>query len=182
MVGEEDVSRDPNHLRVLEAAGEGRDAVRSLWQSFMYDVSDVAGYDVEENGCYGYDNSHLLDDTDESSCLPFLIAVGDNLAGFAIVWARKQVNRHVATRRPDYYMSDFFVLRKYRRRGAGRGAVNQIWDHLSGKWAVAQLFNHEAATAFWRAVISERTGGNFVEEPAADVVLRSGFRLQGFLV
>ncbi len=73
-------------------------------------------------------------------------------------------------------------MRKYRRRGAGRAAVNQIWDFLPGKWGVAQLFNHAAATAFWRAVIGERTGGGFVEEPAADAVLQSGHRYQEFFV
>jgi len=67
--------------------------VRALWQMFMHDISDLSGYDVGENG--RYDDSYLLDDTDEFSYLPFLIAVGDNFAGFAIVMARKKVNRDV---------------------------------------------------------------------------------------
>ena len=184
MSDEENLPR-PNQLRVLEAVGEGRDTVRALWQMFMHDISDISGYDVAGNG--RYDDTRLLDGPDDFpggglSCLPFLIAVGDNFAGFAIVKARKKVNREVLTRWPDYYISDFFVMRKYRRRGTGQAAVNQLWDYLPGKWGVAQLFNHGAATAFWRAVIGERTGGDFVEEPAADAVLQSGHRYQEFFV
>ena len=43
-----------------------------------------------------------------------------------------------------------------------------------------QLFSHEAATAFWRSVIAERTGGEFWEEPDVDVELSAGHRGQSF--
>ena len=146
----------------------------------MHDVSEFSGYDVDAQGFY--DNAFLLDDDDTFRCLPYLVKVEGELAGLAIVLHR----RHVApgaperTRYADYYMSDFFVLRKYRRRGVGRSVVNLLWDRLPGKWAATQLFSHEAATAFWRSVIAERTGGEFWEEPDADVELSAGHRGQSF--
>ena len=169
-------------VQVTEAVGEDRLAVHRLWQLFMHDVSEFYGNDVDAQGVYP--NDFLMEDDDTFRCLPHLIRVEGELAGLALVSHR----RHVApgaserTRLADYSLTDFFVMRKYRRRGVGRMAVNLFWNRLPGKWAVAQLINHEAATAFWRSVIGERTGGEFWEEPDAEAEPGAGHRMQTFLI
>ena len=167
-------------VQVTEAVGEERLTVCRLWQLFMHDVSELSGYDVDAQGFY--DNDFQMDDDDTSRCLPHLVKVEGELAGLAIVLHRRYVapGAPKRTRFADYYISDFFVLRKYRGRGVGRAVVNILWDRLPGKWAVAQLINHAAATAFWRSVIAERTGGEFWEEPDAEAEMSVGHRMQTF--
>ncbi len=167
-------------VQVTEAIEDDRLAVRRLWQLFMHDVSEFSGDDVDGHGVYN--DAFLLGDDDTFRCLPHLIKVEGELAGLAIVLHRRYVapGAPERTRLAGYSMADFFVMRKYRGRGVGRLAVNLLWDRLPGKWAVAQLFNHEAATAFWRSVIAGRTGGEFWEEPDAEVELSAGHRIQTF--
>lgn len=167
-------------VQITEAVGDDHLAVRRLWQLFMHDISEFSGYDVDGQGVY--DDAFLLDDDDTFRCLPYLVRVEGELAGLAVVQHRRYVapGAPERTRFADYSMTDFFVMRKYRGRGVGRVTVNLLWDRLPGKWAVAQLFNHEAATAFWRSVIAERTDGEFWEEPDPDVELSAGYRVQTF--
>ena len=167
-------------IQVTEAIGDERLTVRRLWQLFMHDISEFSGYVVDGQGVY--DDAFLLDDDDTFRYLPYLIKVEGELTGLAIVNHRRYVapGAPERTRYADYFMAHFFVMRKYRRRGVGRLAVNLLWDLLPGKWEVTQLFNHEAATAFWRSVIAERTGGEFWEEPDAEAELSTGHRMQSF--
>ena len=50
-------------------------------------------------------------------------------------------------------MSEFFVMRKYRRSGTGREAARRVFALFPGAWQVRQLHGNDAATAFWRAVV-----------------------------
>jgi predicted acetyltransferase len=50
-------------------------------------------------------------------------------------------------------MSEFFVMRKYRRGGVGREAARLVFALFPGAWQVRQLHGNDAATAFWRAVV-----------------------------
>lgn len=50
-----------------------------------------------------------------------------------------------------------------RRMGAGRTAALQLFRRFPGRWQVAQERGNQPATAFWRAVIAEFTGGRFEE-------------------
>jgi predicted acetyltransferase len=58
-------------------------------------------------------------------------------------------------------MSEFFILRGERRRGLGRRAARAVFDRFRGVWEVSQLPGNRPATAFWRSVIQEYTGGGF---------------------
>ena len=61
-------------------------------------------------------------------------------------------------------MAQFFVLRKYRRRGVGRAAACELFSALPGRWQVGQMPLNLPAQAFWRRVIGACTGGRFVEQ------------------
>jgi len=61
-------------------------------------------------------------------------------------------------------MDQFFVLKKYRRKGAGRLLANAVLAALPGRWEVGQMSENLAAHAFWRQVIGEYTGGRFKEQ------------------
>lgn len=63
-------------------------------------------------------------------------------AGFALVRAES-----------PFDMSEFFVMRKYRRQGVGRAAAVELFRRFSGPWQVRQQRTNPGATEFWRTAI-----------------------------
>ena len=109
--------------------------------------------DVDQHGEYGY--RYLDHYWSEAGRHPFLLQVEGRWAGFALV-------REI----PPYDMAEFFVMRKYRRAGAGRWMAGQVFGRFPGRWQVRQQLSNGAATAFWRTAIpvefAERTTGEEV--------------------
>ena len=60
-------------------------------------------------------------------------------------------------------MTEFFVLRRFRRRGVGRAAAFPAFDRFAGPWEVRQREDNPNATAFWRRTIDDYTRGDFEE-------------------
>jgi predicted acetyltransferase len=60
-------------------------------------------------------------------------------------------------------MDQFFVLKKYRRKGVGDLLARSVFAALPGRWEVGQMPQNQAAQAFWRKVIGLYTGGQFKE-------------------
>ena len=60
-------------------------------------------------------------------------------------------------------MAEFFVMRRYRRKGVGAAAATAAFDRFKGPWEIRQRRENVAATAFWRRVIGGYTGGKFDE-------------------
>jgi len=49
-------------------------------------------------------------------------------------------------------ISEFFVLRKYRRRGVGSYVARTLFSRFAGRWEVAELAWNVLAQRFWRAL------------------------------
>ena len=83
-----------------------------------------------------------------------------NIAGFVLVsfW------------RDAYRISEFFVMRKYRRMNVGNIAAKLTFDLFKGEWSVKVLNVNKPALPFWRKVINEYTNGKYTcnSEPAED--------------
>jgi predicted acetyltransferase len=60
-------------------------------------------------------------------------------------------------------MAEFFILRKYRRQGAGTRAARELFDRFPGRWEVAEIPENAPAIAFWRKVIAGYSRGNYEE-------------------
>jgi predicted acetyltransferase len=88
--------------------------------------------------------------------------VGGKLAGLVLVRAVEEDGILV------HHMAEFFILRKYRRQGAGRQSAFMAFDLFPGVWHVSELAENAPAQAFWRRIIHEYTGGDFSEIPNHD--------------
>ena len=144
-------------VAVAEAVASERPALAGLLQLYLYDLADVMPWDVGASGRFG---ERALDGlwTDPRRH-PFLFRVGGRLAGFAIVDRGSRL-----TGDPGVWdVGEFFVLRRYRRRGVGERAARALFGRFPGPWEVRQLAANAGATAFWRAVIGRYTGGRFEE-------------------
>lgn len=66
-----------------------------------------------------------------------------------------------ATDDPEVFdVSEFFVHRRYRRFGVGRGAAFLLWARLPGRWTVRVSEGNPGALRFWMGVIGEYTMGH----------------------
>lgn len=136
-------------------AGE-RPAVRRLVQLYIYDLYGEH-WDVERDGTYGSPGWHRRFWT-RRGLHHFVIRVGGQLAGFALVRDRADFAGAGV-----WEISQFFVLRKYRRRAVGTRAAETLFARFPGRWEVAELVWNVAAQRFWRRVIERCAVGGVVE-------------------
>ncbi len=83
--------------------------------------------------------------------------VGTKLAGFALV-------RQGAVTSDDSDVMDlaeFFVLRRWRRRGVGQTAACALFKCFPGCWEVRVMGTNVSALLFWENVISAYAGNQF---------------------
>jgi predicted acetyltransferase len=144
-------------ITLQEAAAEDVPVLRRLMQLYLYDLGTIDGWDVGPDGLFG--NAERVERYwSEDGRRSFLIRADGALAGFVLVrdeaWFAGRGTSEI---------SEFFVMRKYRRRGVGEQAARVAFDMFSGRWEVAEMASNTAAQAFWRAVIGRYTGGRFEE-------------------
>ena len=141
----------------MRAASEDKPVLARLLELYQYDLSAIENADVDASGLYGY--AYLDHYWIEPGRHPFLVRVDSQLAGFVLV------NQHALTGPAEGAMTvaEFFVLRRYRRRGIGEQVAVRIFDMFPGHWEVRELAANVEAVAFWRKVVSRYTGGRFRE-------------------
>jgi predicted acetyltransferase len=143
-------------IELVPASEPDRAVLRRLLELYRYDVSEFNGADVDQHGEFGYRYlDHYWTEEDRAA---FLLQVDGHWAGFALV-----------RRTAPFDMAEFFVMRKYRRRGIGRQAAIQLFQRFPGPWQVRQQQANPPSTSFWRSVIpypfkERRTSEEVVQE------------------
>jgi predicted acetyltransferase len=133
--------------------------LRQLLELYNYDFSEYDGADVNEHGLYGYKYlDHYWTEPDRQ---PFFIVVDGQLAGLVLVGSFCYVLREPGARS----IAEFFVMRKYRRKGVGRIAATRAFELFPGSWEVLQHGGNAPSYVFWEEVIADYTGGRYDKEP-----------------
>lgn len=136
-----------------------RPVLARLLELYQYDLSEVWPQDLSQHGEYGFALDRYL--RNPRLCA-YLFLVDGQYAGFGLV------DPDVALPENEFWMGQFFVMKRYRRLGVGARAAVHIFDRHRGKWEVGQMPLNQAARAFWRAVIGRYTQGRFVEHELHD--------------
>src|SRR3954468_5063260 len=132
--------------------------VNRLMQLYAYDFSEFMGGDIGDAAVF-FSGETKATYRPEPWRHAFLVRVEGRLAGFVIVDERSRI-----TGDPSVVdMSEFFVLRKYRRSGVGTAAATLAFGRFPRQWEVRELADHASALALWRKTIGGYTGGRFVE-------------------
>ena len=153
-------------IQLVEASIGDKSAVRNLMELYYHDLSEYSGKDVTDHGLFGY--RYLDHYWTEPGRYPWLARVEGKLAGLALVRDVEESGGGTV-----HVMSEFFVLRKFRRRGVGRRLACRLFDRFPGRWRVEQEAGNHPAQVFWRSVIGEYTKGRFAEiEPGTGGELR----------
>jgi predicted acetyltransferase len=141
-------------LTIHPARTEDFPALEQLLELYQYDLSDIWLQDLDESGRYGFD---LTRHRRAERSRAYIARDGSQYVGFALTAPA------IVTRTEGTWMEQFFVLKRYRRSGAGRALAKHVLRNHPGLWEIGQIAGNTAAYEFWRSVIGEVTGGHFTE-------------------
>lgn len=125
--------------------------LRNLMEYYEYDFSIYTQRDVNSSGTFEY--KYLDNYWTEQNRFPFFIILDKKLIGFALIRKIESDNY--------FSVAEFFILKKYRRKGLGLIVANKLFDMFSGTWKVHQHKDNLIAQKFWEKVINLYTKGNY---------------------
>lgn len=132
-----------------------REPIRRMMELYLHDFSEFDDSDLDEHGVFGYGDLDYF--WFEPTHAAFVITVDEKLAGFVLV------DNEVVIDDNERSLTEFFVLRKYRRQGVGKQVAIEVFHRLPANWEVRVIAQNRPAQAFWRNVIAEYTNGAFQE-------------------
>lgn len=147
------------HVQLVPATLVDYPTIQNLWPFYVYDLSRECGF------IKGWesptDRSFVPDDLmpyfNSPNKTPFLIKVGDELGGFALI------NKLEVMPEIDFFLSEFFILAKFQNKGIGRIAATALFNQLKGKWGLGIIPENKKALAFWQETVAAYTAGSFSE-------------------
>lgn len=150
------VKRLPPSVSVIPATLDDFATIQNMAQFYIYDASRECEVLISNNGSYNVTNYQIY--FQEEGRLAFLIKVEDELAGFVLL------NQAGTNAKTKWNMGEFFILRKFQRKGIGTQVAHQIWNMYPAFWEVSVIPENNKALMFWRYVISSFTNGNYLED------------------
>lgn len=142
---------------------EEKSVLYNLIQLYRYDSSEFDGHVLNNHGLYQYKYfDHQW--TDEYR-RPFLVRVDGEIAGFVLISldVPKEYMK-LSTAEKKNLVSDFFIMRKYRRKGVGRNVAYSLFEQFIGTWEIRQTSANKTAYDFWKQVITKYKENNFYQE------------------
>lgn len=137
-----------------EATSDDLRVVKNLVPYYIYDMSEHMGWPCTADGRFGGCDD-LESYWSELGKHAFILRAGSEPAGFVLILAKHD------DRTVDYSVTDFFVLRRFRRQGVGDRVARQLFDRFRGHWKIEQFVDNTPAVSFWRKVVERYTGGRF---------------------
>ena len=140
------------HIELISAAAEQEPTVANLLELYAHDFSEFHDLEIGENGRFGYPPLPLY--WSEPGRYPLLAKIGGKLAGLVLVKRGSEVSGNLTV----WDMAEFFVLRRYRRRGIGTQLAHEVWRSFPGPWEVRVMQSNVSADHFWERAVSTFTG------------------------
>jgi len=130
--------------------------LRNLFEHYGHDMAEWFEIDTKADGSYSYDTSLVWN----NGYNVYLAKVDDSIAGFAIVGSAVEWLNNTDV----LDVHEFFVIRRFRRRGFGQRMATLLWNEHPGEWLVRVLESNAPAVLFWRTVIESHSHRSYVEE------------------
>ena len=146
------------NFEVIDAKNEkDKEIILNLMQFYKYELSffedESTNFELLDNGLFALSKYSDLFWTEEKRH-PYLLRYNGEIAGFVLVRL---------TGEGYYEISEFFVLNKYRKLGAGTYMANYVFNLFHGKWEIRTLLKNKKAQDFWRKVVKDTSGGKYEE-------------------
>jgi predicted acetyltransferase len=139
-------------IEIVPAAKEDEPILANLIELYAHDFSEFYGVELGADGRFGYKSLPLY--WSEPGRHPFLVRIDGKLAGFVLVKRGSEVSGNDGV----WDIAEFFVVRSYRRHGAGTRVAQEVWKRFPGAWEVRVLQANVAALHFWAHAIAGFTG------------------------
>jgi predicted acetyltransferase len=140
------------NVELLPAKFDEQPTLANLLELYAHDFSEFHDLDLNPDGRFGYKNLPLY--WLEPNRYPFLITVNHQLAGLVFVKGGSEISGDETT----WDMSEFFVIRRYRRHGIGTEIAHKVWKRFPGPWEVRVMESNLSAHHFWESAIAEFIG------------------------
>jgi predicted acetyltransferase len=132
--------------------------LRNMLELYLHDVSEFddeyKSLELNEAGLYDY--NYLDYYWMEEGRYPYIISVDGKLAGFSFI---KTVKGESLT----FEVAEFFILRKYRKKGIGKELINRIFSLHKGNWTIDTHIKNTIAQNFWRNAVKSNAIGEYKE-------------------
>ena len=145
-------------IKILKAERADSSVLRQLLEYYCYDFSEYLQTDVNEHGmfAYAYLDSYWI----EPGRHPYFIKVDGKYAGFILINKDFLVLDDPA----GHCVAEFFIMRKYRRRGIGLSAAKSVFAMHPGQWEISLVLTNQPSLKFWHKAVDEYTNGKYATE------------------
>jgi predicted acetyltransferase len=138
-------------IELIKATIEQKPLLANLLELYAYDFTEFCDFDIGDDGFYGYERLPLY--WTDPNRFPYLIYVEKKIAGFVLVQKGSPISEDTTV----WDISEFFVMKKYKRHGVGTMAALTIWEKFKGPWQVRVLVSNTTAGSFWLQAIKKFT-------------------------
>jgi predicted acetyltransferase len=139
-------------IELIPAGAEQAPIVANLLELYGHDFSEFLDLDLGSDGRFGYRDLPLY--WQDPNRHPFLVRVAGKWAGLTLVKRGSELSGDEAV----WDMAEFFVVRRYRRRGIGTAIAHQVWRQFPGRWEVRVMQSNHSAYLFWERAITGLAG------------------------
>jgi predicted acetyltransferase len=136
-------------IELIKASIKQKHILANLLELYAYDFTEYCDFDIGDNGFYGCKDLDLY--WIESNFFPYLIYVNKKIAGFILMQKGSPISDDINI----WDISEFFIMRKYKRHGVGNIAAIKIWERFKGFWQVRVLTSNPIACSFWLQTIKK---------------------------
>ncbi len=143
------------NIELVPVQESEKSVLRQMIELYEYDLSVYTHEDLNQHGFYGY--SYFDYYWNEKNRYAYFVKCDSILCGFVLVNDYCYALKGEASKS----ISEFFIMKKFRRFGIGKKIANEIFDLFPGKWEVNQIPGNEISYKFWETVISEYTDGDY---------------------
>jgi predicted acetyltransferase len=146
------------NVEIKQIVYEDKPILQNLMELYQYDFSEFDNSDVNRYGLFGY--KYLDNYWTENGRFAFFIITNDKLAGFVLV--RQHIGKNE--------IAEFFIMRKFRKRGLGNIVARKVFEMFKGDWQVSRELTNIPAQFFWEKVVGQYTKGVYKREEDANSI------------
>ncbi|MDR0269787.1 GNAT family N-acetyltransferase [Paenibacillus sp.] len=141
-------------VEIIKVREDQKSILKQLIELYEYDFSEFNEADINQYGFYDY--KYFDHYWTEENRQAYFVKVSGQYAGFVLV------NDHCyLVHNNSRAIAEFFIMRKYRRKGIGKVVSKLIFDTHRGYWEVLQHGNNPISKEFWESAIRNYTHGDY---------------------
>lgn len=141
------IKNSPPKWAIKQATLSDYPIVQNMARFYVYDASKYCGlqskdWAIQEDGLYtSFDFKPYFEEENRKA---FIIRVDGELAGFVLL------NKESFYPKVDWNIGEFFILRRYQKRGLGASVLQTLVTQYPGSWEAKVIPQNKPAITFWR--------------------------------